>query len=407
MTGHQATFWHPGILAKFIACDVFSALAGAAPGWIVVDQDDIEFTEIPAPVLDDREVLSRGSLRLTPADGASSVATAVGIVPAFDAMTVERPSKPALPSVAAGLDRIVEVFSAHGADASAGRQVTSSLADLMRPLLTPAPTVFATSLWETDLFNELCDRMTADPAGAASSYNAAVARHPGVGVTPLHVSAAGDDAELPIWSLIPGEARRRVRASELAGIPREQLAPRALFLTGILRLAASDLFIHGVGGAKYDVIGEEWFGDWLGEALAPAVVVSADLHLPLPGAGVTRSDVARAVWHAHSARHQPLLVGDHAAGKEKAGLVDAIARAPRRSAERARLFHSMHEALASYRTSHESQIQDCELRADELKALFATAAIAGDRTWAFPLHDDTALQAMRRQIERMLADCRR
>jgi hypothetical protein len=39
MTGHQAEFWHTGILAKYLAADAAAGALGADVAWLVVDQD--------------------------------------------------------------------------------------------------------------------------------------------------------------------------------------------------------------------------------------------------------------------------------------------------------------------------------------------------------------------------------
>ena len=45
-------------------------------------------------------------------------------------------------------------------------------------------------------------------------------------------------------------------------------------MTGMARLAACDLFVHGTGGGIYDTITEAWFREWLGVELAPTIAVT-------------------------------------------------------------------------------------------------------------------------------------
>ncbi len=60
------------------------------------------------------------------------------------------------------------------------------------------------------------------------------------------------------------------------------IRPRALTTTAFLRLAVADLFIHGIGGGKYDQITDK-FARSLWDLTPPRyLVATATLHLPLP-----------------------------------------------------------------------------------------------------------------------------
>ncbi len=53
------------------------------------------------------------------------------------------------------------------------------------------------------------------------------------------------------------------------------IRPRALTTTMYLRLFASDLFMHGIGGAKYDQLTDMILCDWLGLVNAPSYAVAS------------------------------------------------------------------------------------------------------------------------------------
>ncbi len=59
------------------------------------------------------------------------------------------------------------------------------------------------------------------------------------------------------------------------------LRPRALLTTMYLRLIVSDLFLHGIGGGKYDQLTDAIVREFFGIEPAPMAVASATLHLPL------------------------------------------------------------------------------------------------------------------------------
>ena len=65
------------------------------------------------------------------------------------------------------------------------------------------------------------------------------------------------------------------------------LRPRALALTIWARLFLADLFIHGIGGAKYDRISDAIIADYYGIPPPHMACVSATLHLSLPASGAT------------------------------------------------------------------------------------------------------------------------
>lgn len=74
------------------------------------------------------------------------------------------------------------------------------------------------------------------------------------------------------------KAVEQLQNAQRSGI---KIRPRALATTLFLRLAVADLFIHGIGGAKYDqatdVIAERFFG----VTPAPYMTATATLHLPI------------------------------------------------------------------------------------------------------------------------------
>ncbi len=59
------------------------------------------------------------------------------------------------------------------------------------------------------------------------------------------------------------------------------LRPRALLTTMYLRIMVSDLFIHGIGGGKYDQLTDGIVRDFFGIEPSAMAVATATLHLPL------------------------------------------------------------------------------------------------------------------------------
>lgn len=395
MSGHQAAFWHMGIVAKVIAADETARRCAAASAWVVVDQDEAEFDLVNLPVRDGAKRLSALSCRLAPQ---APKGVASGSLPPFHPKAI-RPDISAvfaLPSVAWGAATMTESLLSRQGEQSAAMQVAHAAFDILESVI-PSPTLFgATSISNTELFQSLLARMRAHPAALRAAYNDAIARFPQAGLAPLRAEHEAR-IELPIWSLQPGAPRQRVWSSDPLA-PERRLAPKALLLTGLLRLAGCDLFIHGAGGAIYDQATEAWLATWLNARLAPTVMATADVFLPLHEQEVTARDVARAQWLAHHARHTPELAQRPDLQAEKSRLVERVRAIREQGADPLPAYRTLHRMLDEYRIAAEPTLARLQSDARETHARFAESAIARDRTWPFPAHDSTALKALAQAI---------
>jgi hypothetical protein len=434
MSGHQARVWHPGILAKWMASVAAAGAVGegAAAAWVVVDQDEGDPFEVVFPAR-----LPGGRLARRSWPGRDPLAGApAALRPAatdLPAPGVEAPESVALDCVAAGLARVRGAMAARAGEPSAARQVARAAADLAGPVSPrgAAPVlVYASDLCRAPLLADLVARMRRDADGCAGAYNRAVAESPGSGVSMLATDDARRGAELPLWRLRPAAGalparRERVYADTIGSTPLEQLAPRALLMTAVLRLACCDLFIHGTGGggedgggggapAGYDAVMERWIAGWLGDGaggrgaergprLAPAAVVTATLRLPFGIEPATAEQAARAAWLAHRARHDPALLGDGEAARAKRALVERIAAARRRGEHPRDLFLHLHDLLRQSRERHAERLARLEAEAGAVRARLRDAAIINDRTWPFPLYPGDDLAALRDRIEQSFA----
>jgi hypothetical protein len=393
MTGHQATFWHPGILAKYLAAGALAGRTGAACAWVVVDQDRATSAVVRYPALG--------------GDGGLCVRT-VDLAAPDDAVDA------AATCVAAGLATMRRALAGTPAGAPLAERIGLATRGLFDPLLSAAqnaPVLLATRLGSTALFRALVERMGAEPERCIGAYNAAAARHASSGIRLLLADPVQDRWELPLWRIAPDGERHRVYAEDLAGDTRDRLAPKALFMTGLLRLAGCDLFIHGTGGGGggaaagdeqegYDLVTQEWLHAWLGgEAadLAPITVATATMTLPLevPPAP-TRREVAHAVWLAHHARHNPLVLGDTAHEQQRVAALARLRAAAR--PERAHFFRELTRVLDGYRQSRMIGLMDLEDRAAAARARLGDVAILADRTWPFPLYPQRELFRLRDAI---------
>jgi hypothetical protein len=364
-TGHQVGFAHPGILAKFIAADVYAQRTNRRVINVVVDQDvnDSLAMRVPIRVGDELKI---EMLQLRPgitseatdrtAPGLAGVPTGMQ-APVNAAEVVKRlrqfvkkASDTKGTSVAVSLDALIEAWV--WADEAVRKRPFASLAEqvnaittrLMAPQLSaPLINVFASRLLESDTGQGLVVNMLADAVNCMKHYNTAVAANRGTGLTKLGIER--DRVEMPVWLLRPNQPRQRVYADIADTVPlltvsdgteidmtktgagfSQKLAPRALLLTALMRANYCDLFIHGTGGWAYDRAMEMWWRNWRqgggdGEAefvaegidgvgaendrelLAPMTLVSADLPLEFSVPLATQQDLHQAQWLAHSLPH--------------------------------------------------------------------------------------------------------
>ena len=97
-------------------------------------------------------------------------------------------------------------------------------------------------------------------------------------------------------------------AAVLVGLDRQgiRFRTRALTTTLFARLFLADLFIHGIGGAKYDAMTDEICERFLGIKPPAFATVSATFHLPLGSAfPVSADDLHRAEHRIRDLRYNP------------------------------------------------------------------------------------------------------
>jgi hypothetical protein len=148
--------------------------------------------------------------------------------------------------------------------------------------------------------------------------------------------AAGDD----VFVFDPAAGGWDAAASLLAWLRRNNLrfSPRALTLTMLLRLMVADQFVHGIGGGRYDQVADALIARHFRLDPPRFAVTTATLYFP-GAADRARVCMSCVLQDGHRLRHNVI-------GAEKRRLVEAIAAAPRRSAERSSLFFAMHGKLA-------------------------------------------------------------
>lgn len=400
MGGHQAQLWHPGILAKLLSANALADQTGAAVAWLVVDFDEFWPFSLEIPAIDDRSRLRRFAWSID-ADASPT------------GMALDRPATPAVaPRLKRGwtlpdavrerTDAIVRAMNDHARAPNAAEQVTDALFDLLEPVAPRPIVVHASRLAQTDLFARVVERMRRRPQTVRSLYNDALSHHPEADVRELTTRFDGA-LEMPLWRRVDGH-RMFAYETDLADAPVADLLPRGMLMTGMVRLAGCDLFVHGLGGRAYEPINDRWVARWLeAPRLAPFVAATADLTLALDGPLVDERDAARARWRAHHARHHPGDLGDAPREAARDELVARIALAPRRSAQRAALFARLHKVVDEAARAHPGALDDLDRDAAELTRAASERPVRDDRAWAAALHAPERLRALRCAIEARFA----
>ncbi len=391
MSGHQAGLWHPGIVAKYAALGAAKSLGQSA--WLVADLDDNDPTKMRVPTRSDD-----GVIRVEVIDLCESTQHQAGVPTGLQPSIDPTKAVPAsLTEVAARLE------AASRPQQSLAEQYHEVAADMLDAigLSRAESTVFARALNATNLFAAVLDQMSCDPASCVESYNAAVASNAQAGVRMLRSGADGGGWELPIWRVAAGEPRRSVVLKSGERLDPVLHAPKGLLMTGMMRMAGCDLFIHGTGGGVYDTITERWLSDWLGAKLAPAVVVTATMYLDCGIVLTTDASAQAVIATAHRARHDPALLGDDERARAKRRLVDAIAALDRGSNERHRLFQQLHMLLDESRSGAGDRLAELDRQAVHAHAALASREAISDRTFSFVLHPLERLQAMDTQLRAM------
>ncbi len=244
----------------------------------------------------------------------------------------------------------------------------------------------------------------------------------------------GPRLELPLWVIGPGGARQRLmvephgqrlvlwagaeQAGELdaallrrwdtacdavAQVGDVAFRPRALTLTLWARMLLADLFIHGIGGAKYDRITDLLIEDYFGVIPPAMACVSATLWLDLPHHDVSSVSLGQQQRRLRELRYNPQRI--LSAEPDLAKLIEARARAVRRSdklrstargqhLERRAVFEEIRGLNEHMLAAHPELLHAAEQRLQRTRAQLEENHVAAGREYFFALFDGATLQGL-------------
>jgi hypothetical protein len=439
-TGHQADFFHAGVCAKLVAVSLLARHCGGNSVFLLVDSDlprsaHLRVPEVTPDGLRCAELQLPASDPLRPVECQRAASRA-----AWQDFFARVTARYALHEVS-----LLEPFAAAWLSCAAGPAdfcdaLGRGLGAVARTLgLADVQMVRVSRFCQTAAFRAFAAELLMNALRSGECYNAAQAayraRHrvraanrpiPALFLSRqrvevplwvyrddgprarLYVAARPDHIDLfadqqPIGSLATAELADPDR--HVAPWPIEQagwrLRPRALALAAWARLLLADLFVHGVGGAQYDEITDDWLRRLFGVTGAPYGCVSATLHLPLPRSGVGVAEV-RAARRAcrdvcfNPQRHLPDL--PESLLNERATLIrrsDELRRQDRRArAERRTVFARIRQVNEQLLGSNPGRVAEMHRMADALEQQWRQDQVALDREYFVALHADRDLEAL-------------
>jgi len=423
-TGHQPVLIHPGIWIKYLALARLVPHGGTGLN-LIVDSDAIE--EIAAEVPRANGRLERVRVALAAAG------------PEVPAEAVAAPHAARWREFVAAIDTHLATIGepvvtdpwqrVRGLpDPPAGAGIAGAVTAVRRMLEGPRPYIDlpVSVLARSAAFRCFVYAILQDTRRFADLHNVCLAAyrdHYGVRTVaqPFPDLAVNDGrAEAPFWWIAGG--RRwplfvdlsahclRADGREVGPIPRDaddpalawaQIRPRALTLTAFARLVLTDLFIHGIGGARYDRATDAVVREFFGIGPPAYATVTATLFLPFADGGradETRRQLRRTLLDLqhNPDRYLPAADGPHRAlVSEKWSLIrhleaaaDLTRRQRRAATQRIREINMILQVAVADRVA---EVQEAARRLD---AQHGDAEVTAYRGYPFLFFPVTAADAL-------------
>ena len=250
----------------------------------------------------------------------------------------------------------------------------------------------------TDAFKRFASHILSDLPRFHAVYNSALRAYRAANGIRSANHPAPDlaDGEAPFWVRTAGG--RRERANAASGV--QTLRPRALTLTLFARVCLGDFFIHGIGGGKYDEVTDAIIRDYFGIEPPAYQVLSATLHLPLPGFASTANDLSRAERRLRDLRWNPQrhLSAEQLANPDVKALADAHADLadgePPVGAHAARRewFRALQQITERMRPFVAGQIPGAEAELTRVRTEVDANAVLQRRDYAWVLYPEETLR---------------
>ena len=345
MAGHQPVLFHPGVWFKNFALSHVAQQTGALAINLVVDNDVASGCSIRVPTLAART--SQASYVSVPFDDAGggvpyeqttiqnrevfeqfAVRVKKTVAPVVQEPCVDRLWQHAQAAIErCGVAGCAMAQARHGLEGELGLKTlelplgvvcrTTAFAEFVLAILSELPRFHRCYNGAANQYrSEHGIRSTAHPVPNLDEQD-------GWFEAPLWIYGNQSPARRPVWVrlrddqlLISDRAERQIEidirfpklaAEKLSSMitPEFKLRPRALLTTMYARLILSDLFIHGIGGAKYDQLGDRIIHSFFMVDPPEFMVMSATVKLPSDQSSDNAIRVSQLKRELRDTRFQP------------------------------------------------------------------------------------------------------
>lgn len=303
-SGHQPSMFHPGVAIKTMALTQATAQSGATPLFITVDHDDIDASSVNLPTIRDGRLVKTGHTLFPSARGRVLEKAGVegwDVTRARLNESAQLMDSPRLVGPRGAMEEFLRRLDNHPPDSARNYVELAILFRRVweRPVSGGYLEIPVSAICQTRTFLHFASSIMEDIEKFGGVYNGQLElyrkrhglRYP---ANPFpNLGKLDDSWEAPFWTL-SGDGREKLyvtpdgRAITQDGsmdIPFSAVTgggmairPRAITLSLYMRLLACDLFIHGVGGAKYDCVTDGIIGEYYGVTPPRYAVVSATIH---------------------------------------------------------------------------------------------------------------------------------
>lgn len=407
VSGHQPELFHPGVWFKNFVLDTLAKASGGVGVHLLIDSDLYRETSLRVPtgsVASPRVVSVAYDQPLNAMPHEQRRVADANLLRTF----ADRAAETVRPLVA---DPLVAELWQHVGEAGGGDQPLGAILSAGRHRLERAwgsqtLELPMSAVCDSEPFGRFAAELLLRSEQVAGAYNGALAEYRAAhqlrnAAQPLpDLAVEGPWCEMPLWVYSDRDPTRRplfvthdadgVTLSNHAGwnakgpVAAEALVEwlgelrrsgikirsRALLTTLYGRLVLSDLFLHGIGGAKYDQVTDRFAERLLGDPPPPHATLTATLRLPIDHDSPTEADRQRLVRRRRDLRYHPERFLPSDAGPEVRGAAERKAswireteadRRHERHEQITRANRQMHETLA-----REEQRTLAELEATEL-----------------------------------------
>lgn len=417
LAGHQPELSHPGVWVKNFALNGLARKLGGIPLHLVVDNDTLKSTSLHFPTFRDRDP---HSVRME----SLAFDTFSGEVPYEDRPVEDwvrfgsfartfaqhfrpdvRSAWPYEPLLWGAWPR--KVIQDSGNKLPLGERFTALRRTYEREWGCENLELPVSRLSQTEAFAHFAKHILADLPRFREVYNAAIhAYREANGIRSAnHPAPDLAEGEAPFW--VRTANGRRERATPASDV--HSLRPRALTLTLFARVCLGDFFIHGIGGGKYDEVTDAIIRDYFGIEPPAYQVLSATLHLPLPGFPSTADNLKHAERHVRDLHWNPQrhLSEDQRANPEVKALVETHASLAANEppyaehAARRAWFRSLHAITERLRPLVAVFVPDAEAEMARVRSEVEANAILQRRDYPWVLYPEETLRPFLERIRNL------